>query len=231
MRFFDAIKLLFPRSKLFRFFPHNTLSKFSKALSVLPEDVRTEAEKTHADLFPMTTRNLPEWEDAFELPFTYLLTEIQRRSFLQSIWRSRHGAATAEFLEMMLNYFVPGIKVIENIPVRMPRANSVAYTCIDGNRYMRNGNKYAIDGRRIGDRHFSPTMLKTNYAQPYNIPQDSRYWETCFYVCGSVLRNVYHEIILVRKIQIPAIWKPFIEYIILQIKPLHMSAIMFIEYI
>lgn len=231
MKFFETIKMLFPRSKLFRFASGGNLDNFSKALAVLPEDIRTEAEKIHADLFPLATRNLDEWEDAFELPFTYLLTELQRRNFLQSIWRGRHGLATAEFLENMLNYFVPGIKVVENIPVRMPRANSVAFTCIDGNKYMRNGNKYAIDGRRIGDRHFIPTVLKTNQAKPYNIPQDKRFWETCFYVCGSVMRNAYGEIILVRKIQIPEIWKPYIEYIILQIKPLHMSAIMFIEYV
>jgi len=231
MKFFDAIKMLFPRSRLFKFFPHNTISRFSKALAVLPEDIRTEAEKTHADLFPLTTRNLAEWEDAFELPFTYLLTENQRRNFLQSIWRSRHGAATAEFLEMMLNYFVPGIKVVENIPVTQPRPNAVAYTCIDGNKWMRNGNKYAIDGRMTGDRHFMPTMLKTNQAEPYNIPADSRYWETCFYVCSGVLRKVNKEIVVVRKILVPLIWKPFIEYIILQVKPLHMSAIMFVEYI
>lgn len=231
MRFFECIKLLFPRSKLYRFFTSGSMSRLADSLSIAPEDARTGAERTYMDLFPLSTRRLEEWEDAFELPFTYLLTEGQRRSFLESIWRSRHGLATAEYLQAMLSYFVPEVQVVENIPVRMPRANSVAYASIDGNKMMRDGHRYAVDGRRIGDRHFVPMVLKTNYEQAYNIPNDRRYWETCFYVCGGVVRNDYREILLVKKVQVAKVWKPYIEWLVLQIKPLHMSAIMFIEYV
>ncbi|MBR1913150.1 MAG: hypothetical protein IJ828_12485 [Treponema sp.] len=231
MRFSDCLKLLFPRSRLFRFIANNNIKKLVEGLSCLMEAVRRDSEESHRDLFPVSTRSLSEWEEAFDVPFTFLLSESQRRNFLSMLWKSRHGTATAPYLEQLLNFFVPNIRIVENNPVRMPRTNSVAYTCIDGNKFMRNGSRYAVDGRRIGDRYFSPTVLKTNQIEEYNIPSDRHYWETCFYVCGSVERNAYHEIVLVRKVQVPKAWKPYIEYIILQVKPLHMSAVMFIEYI
>jgi hypothetical protein len=69
MIFFEAVKLLFPRSRFFRLVTDNMLRKFVIGMSALPDDVRTEMEKTYSDLFPDTTRALSEWEKQFSVLF------------------------------------------------------------------------------------------------------------------------------------------------------------------
>lgn len=230
MRFFDSLKALFPRSRLFQLGKDTNLYKLADGTSVVAEDMRTDAEKSYLDIFPEETRKLEEWEKEFSIQFTSLLTKEQRRSILSALWKMRYGAATTDFLEEMLSSLVPGIKVVENNPVRNPTTAESAYLSVCGNINCRCGTKRGLCGFHIGDRSFIPDVLKNDSIQLGDIPQIRRYWETCFFVCGGVNYNSKKEIVAIKKISIDSKWRKFIEYIILSVKPIHMTALLFVNW-
>ncbi len=231
MRFFESIKMLFPRSRIFNFKKGGNSEKFMEALSLLPEDVRSEAEKNFMNIFPQNTSNIEEWEKAFQIQFTSLLTEEQRRNILSSLWQMRYGLSTTDFLQGLLQNFLPEIQVVENVPLGNPRMSNFAYKAVDGNKRMCDGNKQACDGYRVGASSFVPSVLRNGTEGVYDIPVNRRAWETCFYVCGGVERNRYGQIVYANILQLNKKWKDFIEYIILSVKPVHTTAIVFIKWI
>lgn len=99
-----------------------------------------------------------------------------------------------------------------------------------GYQTMYAGSPTGCCGYKAGDSGFEPTVIINDNTTAYDIPNDKDYWENCFFVCGSVQRNTRNEIIFCRKILINRIWKPYIEYLILKIKPVQTAAIMFIEW-
>jgi hypothetical protein len=95
---------------------------------------------------------------------------------------------------------------------------------------MRNGNRRAINNFRRGDIGFIPTIIQNDATADYTIPFDTDYWEFCFFVCRSVVRNNRGQILYVEPIIIDAIWRNYVEYIILKIKPVQSTAIVFIDW-
>ena len=92
-------------------------------------------------------------------------------------------------------------------------------------------NRKAVCDYREGDETFIPTILRNDTASPYSIPNDADYWAFCFYVCKRVIRNSRNEILYIEKLQIPILYKNYIEYLILRIKPVHTVAVMAVEWI
>ena len=228
-KFFDAIKQLFPRSRAFELFADNSKRKFFKGLAALPEDIRKEAEHAYLDLFPDTTRFPDKWERVFALIFTEA-EKIKRRDILDSMWKTFAGDQSTSFLELMLQRIDARIRVIENIPLSNPRHSAVVFLSVCGHYTMRCGHKRAICGHRIGDQDFVPTVIKNDAIEEYNIPVDNAYWENCFYICASVIRNQQQNILHVQPLELNAIWKNYVEYIILKVKPVHTTAIVFIDW-
>jgi len=95
---------------------------------------------------------------------------------------------------------------------------------------MRCGHYRAVCGFKSNSIDFAPTIIKNDATTEYNIPPNTAYWENCFFVCNFVLRNQQREIIHVVPLRIDAIWKNYVEYIILKTKPVHTTAIVFIEW-
>jgi len=228
-RYFDAIKQLFPRSRAFELFADNEKRKLIKGISELPENIRKEAELVYFDLFPDTTRHPERWEEVFALFFTEAEFP-KRRAIIDSMWKTFAGDQSTSFLELMLQRINPRIRVIENIPLGNPRHSAVVFLSVCGHYTMQCGYKRAICGHRIGDQNFIPTVIKNDAIKEYNIPADSAYWENCFYICASVVRNQQQNILHVQPLKLSAIWKNYVEYIILKVKPVHTTAIVFIDW-
>ncbi|MCL2381362.1 MAG: hypothetical protein FWC64_07175 [Treponema sp.] len=228
-KFFEAIKQLFPRSRAFELFANNSKRKFFKGLSALPEDIRKKAELAYFDLFPDTTRSPGKWEKVFALIFTEP-EKIKRRDILDSMWKTFAGDQSTSFLESMLQRIDPRIRVIENIPVSNPRHSSVVILSVCAHRIMRCGYTRAVCGYRIGHHNFIPTIIKNDATTEYNIPAETVYWENCFFICNSVVRNEHLNILHVNPLRLNAVWKNYVEYIILKIKPAHTTAIVFIDW-
>lgn len=228
--FFDAIKALLPTSAMWNLTQERNLRKLFKAIAVLPEDLRREMELVYMDYFPDSTRCLERWEEVFSVIFTQ--SDIgERRDFLKLLWGMNHGGQSLYFVRSVLQGVFPEIVVEENIPVANPREANIAYFAVCDNEIMVCDNEKAVCDYREGDETFVPTILRNGTESPYTLPNDARYWEFCFYVCKKVVRNSRNEILYVEKLQIPAIYKNYIEYFILRIKPVHTVAVMAVEWV
>lgn len=230
-RMFDVLKNLFPLSRAFRLYINNQKRKLIKGLSVLPEDIRHESELVYFDLFPDTTRFPDMWEDVFSVLFTKDELE-KRRSILDSLWKINTNSGQSKvFLEEILQNIDSNIKVIENIPVGNPRDSNVVLYSINKNPNMVCGNKKAVCSYRIGDSDFIPYVLRNDTCELYDIPDNKNYWGFCFYIGGHVVRNSKNKILYIQKIKVNSVWRNYIEYLILKIKPVHTTAVLFIEWI
>jgi hypothetical protein len=230
LKFFEAIKTLLPRSRAFELFIDNNKRKMIEAISVLPEDARHEAELVYMDLFPDTTRSPERWEHTFAVYF--MAREIEkRRSILQSFWKINSGGQSAVFLEEILHGISKNISVIENVPVCDPRSTLSARVAACGNKTMRCGSRRARCNAFLSNGSFVPSMLQNDAIKFYSLPDDTLYWAFCFYVCQNVYRNGKKEILYVEKLRLNLAWKNYVEYLILKTKPVHSTAIVFIEWI
>jgi len=228
LKFFEVFTALFPRSKAFQLFIDNNKRKLVKGLSVLPDKIRQEAESVYSDIFPHSTRYPEKWEDVFGIIFT--AREIKkRRNILDSLWKINKGGQSPMFLEEILQKIDDTIHIFENIPIRNPRdSNVICPMCCDN---MICDNEKAVCDYVEGDVNFRPTILMNDTSEVYDIPNKSDFWETCFFVCKSVNRGKNNEINYIQKLNIDKIWKNYIEYLILKIKPIHTTAVIFINWL
>ncbi len=228
--FFDAIKLLFPRSRAFNLTTDSNKRKLIKAIAVLPENMRHEMERVYFDMFPETSRCIDDWEKVFAVVFSSKELTKQR-NVLAALWRINKGGQSAIFLESMLRNIDANILVVENTPVSNPRQRSVTNIAVCGNKTLCCKNVKAVCGYRVGDENFSPSILRNDVSELYSIKNDPRFWAYCYFICRRVVRNNKNEILYVEKIQIKKEFRNYIEYLILKIKPVHTVAVMFIEWI
>ena len=228
--FFDAIKLLFPRSRAFNFTIDSDKRKLIKAIAVLPEDIRHEMEQVYFDLFPETSRCIDDWEKVFAVIFSSKELAKQR-NVLAALWRINKGGQSAVFLESLLRSIDANILVVENTPVSNPRQRSITNVAVCGSKTLCCKNVKAVCGYRVGDESFSPSILRNDVSELYSIKNDPRFWVYCYFVCKRVVRNSRNEILYIEKLQIKKEFRNYIEYLILKIKPVHTVAVMFIEWI
>ena len=228
--FFDAIKLLFPRSRAFNLTTDSNKRKLIKAIAVLPENMRHEMERVYFDMFPETSRCIDDWEKVFAVVFSSKELAKQR-NVLAALWRINKGGQSAIFLESVLRNIDANILVVENTPVSNPRQRSVTNIAVCGNKTLCCKNVKAVCGYRVGDENFSPSILRNDVSELYSIKNDPRFWAYCYFICRRVVRNNKNEILYVEKIQIKKEFRNYIEYLILKIKPVYTVAVMFIEWI
>lgn len=230
MKFFEAMKSLFPISRAFRLIIDNNKRKLIQGLSKLPETVRREVEMVYFDIFPDTTRFPEKWEKVFAVYFT--ANELpKRRNILDSLWKINSGGQSAEYLQAVLQGIENNIFVVENVPASDPRSIRVVRLAVCGNRIMVCGNRKAVCDYRLDNTPFIPSVLRNDVSEFYTLPYDSDYWGMCFFVCKEVVRDGRNNIIFVRHLTMNITWKNYIEYLILKIKPVHSTAIVFIDWI
>lgn len=230
--FFGAIKALLPRSRAFDITQQKPLRWFFEAISVLPDDIRKELEGVMLDYYPDTTRALDEWEKAFKVQFsTTLFTKQERRSVIGALWWLRYGNTTAEFMQRVLGLFIPGVQVTENVP----RVNAIglvfAYRSVNGNKYMCCGNKRACCNYHLGNRSWIPTILRNDTQSPWDIPSNPKWYDTYFFISRDVFREEDRKIQALQRLKVHQKWRSFLEYVVLSLKPVHSTAILFLQYV
>jgi hypothetical protein len=119
---------------------------------------------------------------------------------------------------------------VENIPLSNPRHSGVVILAACGYKTMRCGHRKAVCGYREGHQAFVPTIIQNEATTEYNLPEDSDYWESCFFVCKSAVRNPRNRILYVEPLPLSAVWKNYVEFIILKVKPAHTTAIVFMDW-
>jgi hypothetical protein len=228
LKYFEAIVALFPLARAFFLFVDNTKRKFIKSISVLFEDIRHEAELVYFDLFPDTTRCPEKWENTFAVYFAAKEIE-KRRNIIDSLWKINRGGQSWPFLEEILEG-IGKIKVVENVPVSDPRSVRAVRLAVCKNRIMVCGNRKAVCDYRLDNTPFLPSIIRNDVSEFYSLPYDPAYWEMCFFICKEVVRDGRRKIIFVRQLQMDLVWKNYVEYLILKIKPVQSTAIVFIDW-
>lgn len=228
--FFSGIKALLPSSRVWDITQQKNMRKLFAAIAVLPEDLRKEAEGVYLDLFPETTRSPEKWEQVFQVIFTSAELEL-RRSVLAGLWQMNNNGGAAIYLRKVLQEVWPEIQLVENVPVGNPRGPSAVNFMVCGNETACCGNRKAVCGYRIGDGDFETTVLRNDTAGSYTIPNKAAWWSYCFYICKSVTRDSRGIIIYVERIEIPAVYKNYIEYFILRMKPVQSVAVLAIKWV
>lgn len=230
MSFFKSLKLLLPSGKAFDITHNTTVRKFISGLSHLPDNVKKETELVYMDLFPESTRAIEEWEKQFSVLFADLQYGDTRRGILSALWKANVGGQDLKYLQSVLQSVSPKIKVFENIPFKNPRDANAVFGCMCGQKSSVAGNHRLCCGYKDGDSEFIPSVIRNGEDQLYDIPVDEKYWQNYFFVAKDVVRNSKKEIIYCQKLTLDKKWKPFIEYLILKIKPVQTGALIFIKY-
>lgn len=228
--FFNGIRALLPSSRAWDITQQKNMRKLFAAIAVLPEDLRKEAEGVYLDLFPETTRSPEKWEQVFQVIFTSAELEL-RRSVLAGLWQMNNNGGAAIYLRKVLQEVWPEIQLVENVPVGNPRRPNAIYYMECGNESACCGNAKAVCGYRHGDSGYQLTVLRNDTASSFSIPNRAAYWGYCFYVCKDVLRDSTGKIVYVERIEIPAVYKNYIEYFILRMKPVQSVAVMAVEWV
>ncbi len=228
--FFETIKTLLPRSRAWDITAEKNMRRLFSAIAVLPDDLRNEIEGVYLDYFPEFTRSPEKWEQVFQVIFTSAELEL-RRSVLAGLWQMNNNGGAAIFLRKVLQEVWPSLQLIENVPVGNPRGPSAVNFMVCGNETACCGNRKAVCGYRIGDGDFETTVLRNDTASSYSIPNDPAWWGYCFYLCEQAYRDSTGKIIYVKRIEIPAVYKNYIEYFILRMKPVQSVAVLAIKWI
>jgi hypothetical protein len=181
------------------------------------------------DLFPDTTRFPEKWEQSFAIFFKDQEL-LKRRAIIDSLWKINMGGQAALFLQDILQAIEPEIKVIQNIPVANPRLIRIVKMAVCGNRFMYCGSPSAACGAKLGSTEFIPSVLRNDVSEFYSIPYDPAYWSMCFFVCRDVLWDSNGKIVHIEYLSMSAVWRNYVEYLILKIKPVQDAAIVFIKW-
>lgn len=223
---------MLPRSRAFDLTPQKDLRRFFEAFSVLGDDVRKEFEGVLLDYYPETTRAVDKWEQVFRVQFsTTLFSMAERRSVVGALWWLRYGNTTAEFMQKVLGLFIPGVQVTDNVPVANVIGLVFAYKSVNGNKYMCCGNRRAVCNYHVGDRAWIPSILRNDSIQPWDIPTDYRYFQMCFFISGEVFREGDGRFIALQRLKVHEKWQRFIEYVVLSLKPVQSTAVLFLQYV
>jgi hypothetical protein len=228
--FFDAVKTLFPRAHAFELFIDNNKRKLVEALSVLPDNIRTEIEKIYFDLFPDTTRFPDKWENIFSIYLTSAEYE-KRRNIIDSLWKIISGDQGTNFLQQVLRGIDFRFSVVENVPATDPRNKQSTGIAVCDYETMICDNTEACCDIFRGDDTFLPGILQNDKTDLYAIPDDPNFWETCFFICKEIYRNPAREILYIEPFELSEVWRDIVEYLILKIKPVHSTAVVFVKWI
>ena len=230
--FFETIRALLPRTSAFDLTHQKNIRRFFEGVTELGDDVRKEFEGVLLDYYPDTTRALEKWEEIFRVQFSKILFNVQeRRSIVSTLWWLRYGNTTGEFMEKILNLFIPGARVTENIPAVDAMGLVFSYMAVCGNKYICCGNKKAVCNYHIGERGWVPEILRNDTQSVWDIPSDTKFYENYFFVSGEVWRDGTGKIQVLKKLKVHEKWQRFVEYVILALKPVHTTAILFIKYV
>lgn len=230
--FFGAIRALLPRSRIFDLTIDGNMRRIFRALEALPANIRTKLYLTYLDFFPATTRALEKWESVFRIHLSAsLFTAEERRKVLAALWRMRYGNTTKQFMQEILEQFFPGVQITENVPVVNAPGLVFAYKSVCRASYMVCGNRRAVCDYHVGSRDWLPTVLRNDTTQPWDMPAGDDYSSLCFFISREVYREADGRIQALQRLKIHQKWQQFLEYVVLALKPVHTTAILFVIYV
>lgn len=227
-KYFEIIKKLLPKSKLWKLLDTKYLSNFFKALTCLPCDVRKYIDSVYLDLFPNSTRSLENWEKQYGIINTNVREEL-RRNTIAMRWQDK-GGQSAYYLQNILRGNEFNVFVYENNPVADPNIfmsdeNETDWVLTNGFiPRMTNIKDFLVE---CGDEwSCGDDRAVCGYFEGYveidsddYIPKDASYFPFLFFIGGEVERDASGRIINMQPALVPANRIEYFRRLILSIKP------------
>lgn len=166
--FLRIFKHLLPNARAWRLTIDKKLRQFFEGLTGLGEDVNIFFDGVWLDIFPETTRQIPEWEKQFGLSNT-IVNEQERRDRLDATWKALGGQSpryiqdtlqAAGFDVYVHEWWVPGTEAAVNVKAAATARDPflylndgiqpLQYYSVDGGADMQDGDiAKAMDGASI----------------------------------------------------------------------------------
>lgn len=233
--FFRVIGRLLPDAGAWSVTLDTQLRQFFYAIAATPAAIRTFADNVWGDIFPITTRQLDEWEALLILNTTAELDTAERRARLDAWWKAQGGQSPRYLRDIFLaNGFdvwthpwwddtityshgvLPGsvnnpLLVLGGGPVYIAACGETPDDC--GEASMLCGNTSNPAGRILVNKIPGVT---------YSVPVDSDEWPYILYIGGEVYPA--HAIVLASR-------KEEFEDLVLRMCPGHLQLGMLITYV
>lgn len=227
-KYFELIKKLLPKSKLWKLIDTKYLNKLFRALTSLFDDVRKYIDSIYLDLFPDTTRSLELWEKQYGIINSNAREEI-RRNAIAMRWKDK-GGQSAYYLQSILQGNEFDVFVYENNPITdpnlfmsddsetdwvltngfIPRVTNIKDLLVECGDEWSCGDDRAVCGYFEGYIEID--------SDDY-IPKNPAYYPFIFFIGGKVERDASGKIINMQPALIPANRIEYFRRLILSIKP------------
>lgn len=238
--FFRIFQHLLPTGEAWKTTIEKRLRSFFMGLTGVFVAVRLYVDLVWYDLFPDTTRELSTWEEQFGLPSVG--SEANRRLAVDASWKARGGQSRG---------YIQGIMQAAGFPVFVHDFWSAHDPFTTTPATVRNPHDYT-ERPLVGTFQCQPTAEpghtqcrpRTDPNQPYcnrflanepgyivndrltydappPIPEDPDYWPYFMYVGGATFGT---------SVDIPASQRTEFERRILQLRPLHLWVVLFVNY-
>lgn len=226
--FLRIFQHLLPDAVAWRLKTGKKLTEFFGGLSGAPSDARDFVDRVHLDLFPDTTRALPEWEEQFGLVASGV--EGARRLNLDAAWKATGGQSPRYLQDVVraagFDVYVHEWWVPETDPrqVRDPRDHTnvplfgtvqcgeplaqCGETTAQANRFLANEPRYLVN-------------LNLTPVAPPAIPDDQSLWPFFVYF-GAETFGEDAEIVVTRRAEF--------ERLLLRICPAHLWIVTMVTY-
>ena len=106
-----------------------------------------------------------------------------------------------------------------------------AYRSVCGAKKMVCGEKHCFCEWQVGNRKYMPQILQNGKVQKWNVPYLRQYYEMCFFISRSVFRDAQNRFIVIQRLKLQEKWREFFEFVISAVKPVHMTAVLFVEWV
>lgn len=234
-RYFNIIKYLFPKSRMFSIVKSENFNSFIRALTALPKDVKDYIGKIYLDIFPQTTRSIEKWEEVYGI-ISPNQDEDTRRQTISMRFKNK-GGQSALYIQNMLRGNGFDVFVHENNPPVNP-ADVVdkEYSWILTNGFI----PIETDERSVaiscgGDWRLGENKLFCGYFEKYltinteaDIVKDIEEEDIpfCFFIGGDIIKDDEGKIRRIETAKVPESRMEYFKQLILSIKPAHSWAIM-----
>ncbi len=208
---------LLPDAAAWRLRAGKAIRAFFEGLTGAPADVRDFIDLVHEDLFPSTTRFLPEWERQFAL--SGVGSDADRRQQLSAAWQAS-GGQSPRYLQDVLqaagfDLYVhecwdPGATPRAPYDPRLYTTEPVVGTVQCGEALAQCGETTAqCNGFLVNDPGYLVNLNLTPIAPP-PVPDDSARWPFFIYIGAESFPNLAN---------VPASRRAELEQLLLRICP------------
>lgn len=218
---------LLPDAAAWRLRAGKTIRAFIEGLTGAPSDARDFVDLVHEDLFPSTTRFLPQWEHQFAL--SGLGSDADRRKRLEGAWQATGGQSPRYIQDVIqaagFDLYVhecwdPGATPRAPYDPRLYTTQPLIGTVQCGEPLAQCGESGALCNRFLANDPKYLVNLNLTPSAPPPVPDDPARWPHFLYIGGPTFGDV---------VVLTATQRAELEQLLLRICPTQQWIVLLVE--